>query len=692
MALSEQPTPVYTPPLGLRTFMDDFRESINRWHNLQLNTYDDLHSFSIGENGPTRNLFWMGLWRYLDIRASVQPTIAIDETRGIATFPEFYTDAKLNFAENLLSQGGGSEKTAIKVLTEDKLYLDGPELISWGQLRDLVRQLADALSASGLSRGGVVAVVGGNNKMSLALMLATASLGGVFSSFGTDLGEGALRDRLSQLKPQFLFTNTQYKYNGKTHNIIHKVKSVWNSITRAVNSELITTTPPDDISENSSTIQLKDFVRRGTGKPLEFLQVPFNTPLFVMFSSGTTGVPKAIVHSHGGVLINLKKEYRLHCNFDDTDVYFHYTGIGWALWNIMLGALLCGTTVVLYDGSPFYPSAQEFLQRILSAGVTAFGAGPKYFSELRRMKINARSMANNRLKMLLSTGAILTPSLSSWMAESFGHLCQISFSGGTELCGSFVHGTVSLPTYPGEITVKALGIAVDVYSASSSQQGPGRSMPAGESGELVCTQPFPNMPLHFLNDPGRKRYLNAYFSQIPSVWTHGDRMSISPHTGGIYILGRSDSVLNPAGVRFGSGEIYSILEKQLAGDIVDSICVGQQRAVDETEKVILFVKVSSPISDDEWLGLKRRIQKCIASGLSLRHVPSDIFRVSGIPYNINGKKMEIPLKAVVSEGRQAFEKRKLAAEEIAVLQEYVKYYQYPEGKAARDGKFIRSNL
>ncbi|QGA18284.1 hypothetical protein EYB26_005968 [Talaromyces marneffei] len=687
MALPERPAPVYTPPLGLRAYMDDFREYINRRRNLQMKTYDDLHSFSIGAHGPTRNLFWMDLWRDLDIKASVQPTVAIDETRGIATFPEFYEDARLNFAENLLWRWDG-EKTAIKVLAEDNL-LHGPEIVSWDQLRDLVGKLADALSVSGLSKGGVLVVIGGNNKMSLALMLATASLGGVFSSLATDLGEEALRDRLSQLKPQFLFTNVQYKYNGKTHSVIHRVKSVWNKITKAANSELVITTPNGDNSEDSST-QLEDFLKRGIGNPLIFLQVPFNTPLIVMFSSGTTGVPKAIVHSHGGVLINLKKEYRLHCNFDDTDVYFHYTGIGWALWNIMLGALFCGSTVVLYDGSPFYPSAEGFLQCILSAGVTAFGAGPKYFSELRRMNINARSMSDNRLKMLLSTGAILTPSLSSWMAESFGPLCQVSFSGGTELCGSFVHGTVSLPTIPGEITVKALGIAVDVYSSSSGR------LPAGESGELVCTQPFPNMPLHFLNDPGRQRYLNAYFSKIPSVWTHGDRMSISPHTGGIYILGRSDSVLNPAGVRFGSGEIYSILEKHLASDIVDSICVGQQRAADVTEKVILFVKVlsagSSPISDDKWLELKRKIQECIASGLSLRHVPSAIFRVSNIPYNVNGKKMEIPLKAVVSEGRQAFVKRKFAAEETAALQEYVKYYEYWEGKAERDDKLIRSSL
>lgn len=688
MALPERPTPVYTPPGGLRTHMDDFREYINRRYNLQMKTYDDLHSFSIGAHAPTRNLFWMDLWRYLDIKASVQPTIAINETRGIATFPEFYKDARLNFAENLLSQGGGG-KTAIKVLNEDNSH-DGPEIVSWNQLRDLVRKLADALSASGLSKGCVLVVIGGNNEMSLALMLATASLGGVFSSLGTDLGEEALRDRLSQLKPKFLFTNVQYRYNGKTHSIIHRVKSVWNKIPKAANSELVTTTPRDDDNSEGPSTQLEDFLKRGTGKPLTFLQVPFNTPLFVMFSSGTTGVPKAIVHSHGGVLINLKKEYRLHCNFDDTDVYFHYTGIGWALWNIMLGALFCGSTVVLYDGSPFYPTAQGFLQCILSTGVTALGAGPKYFSELRRLNINARSMANNRLKMLLSTGAVLTPSLSSWMAESFGPLCQVSFSGGTELCGSFVHGTVSLPTYPGEITVKALGIAVEVYS-SSSQQDPGR-LPAGESGELVCTQPFPNMPLHFLNDPGRKRYLNAYFSKIPSIWTHGDHMIISPYTGGIYILGRSDSVLNPAGVRFGSGEIYSILEKNLASDIADSICVGQQRAADETEKVVLFVKVSSPISDDKWLELKRRIQKCIASSLSLRHVPSAIFQVSNIPYNVNGKKMEIPLKAVVSEGRQAFVKRKFAAEEIAALQEYVKYYENLEGKAERDGKLIRSNL
>jgi acetoacetyl-CoA synthetase len=579
------------------------------------------------------------------------------------------------------------------VLNEGNLDC-GPENVSWDQLRDLVRKLADALSNSSLSKGDVVVVIGENNEVSLALMLATASRGGVFSSLATDVGEEALRDRLSQLQPRFLFTNTQYTYNGKTHSIIRRVKSVWNKISKPANAELILTKSHNTNIEEGF-LRLEDFLKRRTGKPLTFLQVPFNTPLLVMFSSGTTGVPKAIVDSHGGVIINLKKEYRLHCNFDGGDVYFHYTNIGWALWNIMLGALICGSTVLLYDGSPFYPTAGGFLQRILSAEVTAFGAGPKYFSELRRANVHVSSMVNNQLKMLLSTGAVLTPSLSSWMAESFGPLCQISFSGGTELCGSFVHGTVSLPTYPGEITVKALGMAVDVYSDMSSPN-PGRPLPAEESGELVCTQPFPNMPLHFLHDPERKRYLDAYFSKIPSIWTHGDRMFISSQTGGIYILGRSDSVLNPAGVRFGSGEIYSILEKHLASDIVDSICVGQQRAVDETEKVILFVKVRPgklPLTNDKWLELKRRIQKCIASSLSLRHVPSAIFQVSNIPYNVNGKKMEIPLKAVLSDGQQAFVKRKFTDDEMAVLQEYVWYHENLEGKTSeRDGKLTRSRM
>jgi acetoacetyl-CoA synthetase len=652
--------------------MDDFREYINKRHNLQLRTYGDLHSFSVGAHGSTRNAFWTYLWQYLEIKASAQPTIAIDETRNIASFPEFYQDARLNFAENLLSRHG--HETAIKVLNEANLD-SGPENISWDQLQELVRQLADALSSSGLQKGDVVVVIGGNNKISLALILATASLGGVISSLATDVGEQALLDRLSQLRPQFLFTDAKYRYNGKLHSIIRKVDSVWDKISKPTNAELVITTPHNN--EDKST-QLGDFLKRGTGKPLAFLQVPFNTPLCVMFSSGTTGVPKAIVHSHGGVVINLKKEYRLHCNFDGKDVYFHYTNIGWALWNIMLGALFCGSTVVLYDGSPFYPSAELFLQRVISTEVTAFGAGPKYFSELRRMNIHAKYMQNNRLKILLSTGAVLTPALSEWMATSFGPLCQISFSGGTELCGSFVHGTVSLPTYPGEITVKALGIAVDVYSSMSSAN-PGRPLQTGETGELVCTQPFPNMPLRFLHDPKRERYSKAYFSEIPCIWTHGDRMYISPQTGGIYILGRSDSVLNPAGVRFGSGEIYSIIEKHFAVDIVDSICVGQQRASDETERVILFVVVRSTpgksISDGEWRNLKGRIKDCIASSLSRRHVPFAILSVSHIPYNANGKKMEIPLKGVLSEGKQAFVKRKFTPDELNALQNYAQYHE-----------------
>ena len=340
----------------------------------------------------------------------------------------------------------------------------------------------------------------------------------------------------------------------------------------------------------------------------------------------------------------------------------------------MVGALFCGSQIVLYDGSPFCPTPEKLLEAVLATGVTSFGAGPRYFTELQKAGVNAKPFVKN-VDKLPSAGALMTESMSLWIKESFGDICQISTSGGTELCGNFVHGTQTLPVYAGENAVKCLGMDVDVFTPE------GKPAPVGESGELVCKKPFPNMPAMFWNDPGRKKYRAAYFDSFPHVWCHRDFIRFNPETNGSVILGRSDGVLNPSGIRFGSGEIYTILERCAKGEVVDAICVGQQRQQDQSERVFLFLQTKDGSFKDD---LEERIRKQIQTDLSRRHVPQYMFAVEQIPYNVNGKKLEIPLRAVLSEGKKAFSRRKFTAEEVKSLEMYLPYFkveELTEGKA-----------
>ena len=344
----------------------------------------------------------------------------------------------------------------------------------------------------------------------------------------------------------------------------------------------------------------------------------------------------------------------------------------------MIGALFCGSQIVLYDGSPFYPSAEKLLKSVLATGVTSFGAGPRYFVELQKAGVNAKPYTQN-LDKIPSAGALLTEAMSLWVKESFGdHICQISTSGGTELCGNFVHGTQTERVYAGENAVVNLGMDVDIFLPG------GKSAPKGESGELVCKKPFPNMPAMFWNDPDNKRYHAAYFEQFPHVWSHGDFMRVNPETGGLIILGRSDGVLNPSGIRFGSGEIYSILEREADDEIADSICVRQQREQDQSERVFLFIllRKGDKLSTD----LEKKIRNVVARDLSRRHVPQFMFAVQRIPYNANGKKLEIPLRAVISEGDRAFTRRKFTAEEKEALELYLPYFEVEKMTSGQEGK------
>ncbi|KAK5072783.1 hypothetical protein LTR51_005424 [Lithohypha guttulata] len=595
----------------------------------------------------------MSVWRYCGVRASVQPTRALDnDNPPIFPPPLFFPEARINYAENMLC--GTADAVAVIEMNENNLH--GPKRYTWRELKTLVARYAGVLRRQGVESEDVVVLVGGNCARSLAILLAAASLGAVFASFQTDIGEKALIDRVGQLQPKLMLAECIYRYNGKVNEITQKVTNA----AKVTKCKLVISEAGDQIPEGAQ--KLDNLIGRENDNDLRFVQVPCNHPFVVMFSSGTTGLPKGIVHSQGGLMINGMKEHLLHNNLGPQDIAHHYSGVGWTLWNISIGAMFTGAAMVLYDGSPFYPNCDEFLQAIFASGVTAYGSSPRYFSELQKRGVRPRKYAS-KMHTVLSTGALLTPGTASWIAEAFGPVCQIGFSGGTELCGSFMTGTQSLPCYPGEITVKELGMAVDVFGPN------GQSLPEGDAGELVCKKPFPNMPVKFWDDPEGKRYRKSYFEAFPD-------------TKGIYVLGRSDGVLNPSGIRFGTAELYHVLtSSQFSSVILDGLAVGQQRNTttysDPAERVILFLKVSPKYSTGSTHPnelLVRDLKERISQDLSKRHVPHFFFEADEIPHNANGKKMEIQVKQVCNGGRQALKKMTLTEAEREMLEKFVKFY------------------
>lgn len=624
-------SPIYQPAQGFRSQTDRFRDYVNERYSLQLKDYHELHGFSV-----TRvNDFWLAVWDFVDIRSPTRPTKAINDDARIVDFPRFFEDTKLNYAENLLR----GKPDAVAVIEMNELNQSCPRRYTWSDMKALTARYVALLRREAVRRGDVVVIIGGNCARSLALLCAVASIGAMIASFAQDMGEQALKDRVGQLKPRLIVAETKYRYNGKDHDIQQKIANA----ALLDNTKLLVVKNGGNLPDAARYFE--DLVGEESATDLAFEYLPFSTPFVIMFSSGTTGIPKGIVHSHGGLVLNGVKEHNIHNSFGPKDIHFHYSGIGWTLWNISIGAMFCETAMVLYDGSPSYPSCDEFLRNIFAAGVTAYGGSPRYFSELQKQNVRPREYAN-KMHSLLSTGALLTPGSASWLAEAFGPVCQIGFSGGTELCGNFMTGTRSLPCYPGEIAVKELGMDVEAFGPD------GNPVKEGDAGELVCRKPFPNMPVMFWNDPDRKRYNKSYFEGYPGVWTHGDLMRVNPETKGIYVLGRSDGVLNPSGVRFGTSELYNILSaEKYRGIVHDSLAVGQQRTSgnysDPAERVILFIKVAPEYSSGTRLPQEKllsRIREDISRDLSRRHVPHFFFEVEEIPHNANGKKMEVSPK------------------------------------------------
>ncbi|KAK0476711.1 acetoacetyl-CoA synthetase [Armillaria novae-zelandiae] len=610
------------------TEADAFRRFINRKHGFHLQNYHDLHKYSVEDY-----TFWLDLWEYVGIVSSLPPNkLEIISPGRIPEVPIWFPGARLNYAENLLIRNDDS--IAITASGESGEVVD----YTWKQLRSMVREMAAALRVNGLVVGDRVAAVVRNSATAIVLAIATASIGGIFSSTATDMGAEGVLGRYRQIQPKFFFTESEVFYAGKVVNLMSKVYAVVedlqaHGLQRAILLPSGITGRELTAKAGSKLTKLSAFLATGDNRELTFEQLPFSQPLFILYSSGTSGPPKCIVHSAGGSLLTGKKDSYFGADLHFGQTLFQYTSTGWVMWTVMLTALSCGLRVICYDGSPLHPDLRTFLKFINDQNVTLFGTSPRFLSEIRMELAPFEALAT-----ILVTGAPLTPSLFRWTQEVFGSAVHLfSTSGGTDICGGFLTGSTCLPSYAGELKVKSLGMKVEVFDPDGNN-----IEHTSEPGELVCTRPHPTIPLFFWGDTrDDKKLRETYFS----VWRQGDFVVINPKTKGAIILGRSDGVLNPSGVRFGSGEIYNVMGR-FSSTVEDSLCIGQRRPKDLNERVLLFVKMRPGNSLSSVL--IKDIRDSIRASLSPRHVPAYIFEVDDIPYTVNGKKIEIAVKQIVS--------------------------------------------
>ncbi|GLB37018.1 putative AMP-binding enzyme [Lyophyllum shimeji] len=628
---------LWKPAQPAVTPVELLRQMINRKHGLQLANYHDLHKYSVEDYN-----FWLDLWEALNIVSSIPPNPKQITTLGkFPEIPVWFPGARLNYAENLLWRN--SDAIACTASGESGVVTH----YTFRELRRLVRRMAAALRVHGLQVGDRVAAVVTNSITAVTIALATASIGGIFSSTATDMGTDGILDRYRQITPKFVFAETEVVYAGKTVNLLPKVSAVINDLAdRGLQQAILlpsARTNKEVYHDINQAVNLSTFLDTDDGRELTFEQLPFSQPLFILYSSGTSGKPKCIVHSAGGVLMQTMKDQQTHMGISAHDTYFQYTTTGWMMWTFMLSGLACGARIILYDGSPFYPDLRTYLKFIDKQGVSVLGTSPRFLAEIAGRGLKPLEIGSfEALRVIACTGAVLTPPMFEWTQKEFGgdRIHLVSTSGGTDICASFVTGASSLPVYAGEISCKSLGMKVEVFDPSGNN-----IEHTGSPGELVCTRPHPSLPLYFWGDPSGEKLRDAYFNMYPGIWRQGDFMVVNPATKGIMILGRSDGVLNPSGVRFGSGEIYSVMEK-FTDSLDDSLCVGQRRPQDQDERVLLFLKMrpGKKLTPD----LEAQIRTEIRKALSARHVPKYIFEIEDIPYTVNGKKIEIAVKQIVS--------------------------------------------
>ena len=611
-----------------------------------LQDYDSLYQWSCKH----RSDFWHFTFHYFPIVYTGKvPNPVVDEKARIDSVPRWFKGVKLNFAENVLyvgdkfgrpSKSPGKEDSKIACTeVRERSFLEPIRQVTWKELRERVGRLSQAMKAHGVQKGDRVALVASTCLDTLTVFLAVTALGGLFSSSSTDMGTKGILERLTQIEPKFLFMEDWAVYNRKKIDLRPKMKDLVKGMRhisefKGIISQARFPDAPADISSVPSCQTWDTFVSKAKSSILVFEQLEFSAPMIIVYSSGTTGQAKCIVHSVGGVVLNGHKESTLHRCVDHTSTQLQYTTTGWMMYMSSVQLLLMGARTVMYDGSPFTPNIKSFIHLVGEQKVTHLGISPRYMQTLQMNGISPKQVTDlSHLQSVTSTGMVLSDALFEWFYDAgfppSAQLCNIS--GGTDIAGAFGTGNPLLPVYVGGCQCISLGMAVSVFDTTIEGGRGVKGVPVedGVPGELVCTEAFPTMPAMLWGKNGSERYFSSYFEKFDNCWTHGDFIMIHPHTKQIIYFGRADGVLNPSGVRFGSADIYSVIDTYFHDAVSDSICVGQRRPQDNDESVMLFLlmKPGKALTPQ----LVNAVKAAIRKEHSPRHVPKYVFETPEIP-------------------------------------------------------------
>ncbi len=605
--------------------LSEFIATVNSHAGNNIKDYQSLWQWSIDES----ETFWDLTWDFCGVIGDKGKRI-LDDNGGSMLGAKFFPDASINYAENLLK----NRDDGVAIIFRDETGKE--QQITHAKLYNQVSKWQQAMIDCGIKEGDRVAGYMPNMIETIIASLAAISLGALWCCASPDFGTQGVIDRLGQINPKLLIAVDGYYYNGKVIDVLGKVKDVQIELEELEHTIIVPFAGSSlDINALANTKTADDFIEAYTPKDIKFNRVGFNHPLFIMFSSGTTGIPKCIVHGHGGTLLQHLKEHKLHCNIKPNDKVFYFTTCGWMMWNWLVSALASDATLLLFDGSPFYPDGNALWDYTSKHGCSFFGTSAKYIEAMNANNLSPKNTHDlSALKTMASTGSPLVHSSFEYVYENIkSDLHLASISGGTDIVSCFMLGNPISPVYRGEIQVAGLGMAVNIFDDNGMES-------EGSSGELVCTKAFPSMPVSFWNDEGNKKYRTAYFEKFDNIWCHGDWVERTANNGFI-IHGRSDATLNPAGVRIGTAEIYRQLEAIEA--VQDCIAVGQDWEGDV--RVILFVILKKGWELDS--NLIKEIKTSIRKGASPRHVPAKVVAVEDIPRTRNGKITEIAVRDII---------------------------------------------